>query len=134
MNSRTSEEAKTNMLNRAELRSLTGKKNSHCISIYLPTHRTGMETCQGQIKLKNLLREAENILLALGLTDKEANELISPAQQLLQRGKFWEHQLDGLALFITKDFFRHYLCAGHLPETRSCHRPLLSETIATVFH
>ncbi|MCI0390985.1 MAG: hypothetical protein MOB07_19745 [Acidobacteria bacterium] len=96
------------MLKREELQLLVGKRNDHCASIYLPTHRAGVETRQDPIKLKNLLGDAENRLLALGLKDREARELLKPAQQLLHQENFWQHQSDGLAMFLTKDFFRHY--------------------------
>lgn len=107
---------KIKMLKREELQSLAGKQNSHCVSIYLPTHRAGVETRQDPINLKNLLREAENSLLALGLTGKEARELINPAEQLLSQVDFWQHQSDGLAVFITKDFFRHYSVPLRFPK------------------
>jgi Bacterial archaeo-eukaryotic release factor family 3 len=96
------------ILNREELHSLIGKQSDHCISIYLPTHRAEAEIRQNPIGLKSLLHEAENRLLKLGLWATKAHELLKPAQQLLDQESFWRHQSDGLALFMTEDFFRHY--------------------------
>jgi Bacterial archaeo-eukaryotic release factor family 3 len=104
------------ILNREELHSLVGKQNAHCISIYLPTHRAETETHQDPIRLKNLLREAEIRLHALGLWATTAHELLKPAQQLLDQEYFWRHQNDGLALFLTDDFFRYYSLPIRFPK------------------
>jgi Bacterial archaeo-eukaryotic release factor family 3 len=104
------------ILNREELHSLAGKQNDHCVSIYLSTHPAQAETRQNTIRLKNLLREAENRLLALGLWASKAHELLKPAQQLLEQESFWQHQSDGLALFLTEDFFRHYTLPLRFPK------------------
>jgi hypothetical protein len=104
------------ILNREELHSLVGKQSDHCISIYLPTHRAGTETRQDPIKLKYLLREAENRLIAQGLWATDARELLKPAQQLLDQEYFRQHQGDGLALFLTEDFFRHYSLPLRFPK------------------
>jgi hypothetical protein len=115
---------------REELQSLVGKQNGHCISIYLPTPRAGAENCQDPNRLKNLLREAENLLLAQGLWGAKVHELLKPAQQLLDQGYLWQCQSDGLALFLTHDFFRHYSLPLRFPKlavvTNSFHlKPLL---------
>ncbi len=104
------------ILNREELHSLVGKQNDYCISIYLPTHRAEAETRQDPIRLKNLLREAEKRLLALGLWSAKVQELLKPAQQLFDQEYFWQHQSDGLALFLTEDFFRHYSLPVRFPK------------------
>ena len=54
------------ILTRAELEQLMRKEQPGCVSIYLPTHRTGVETQQDPIRLKNLLREAEKQLSCPG--------------------------------------------------------------------
>jgi hypothetical protein len=104
------------ILNREELHSLVGKQNGPCISIYLPTHRAETETHQDPIRLKYLLREAENRLIAQGLWATNARELLKPAQQLLDQEYFWRHQSDGLALFLTDDFFRYYSLPLRFPK------------------
>jgi Bacterial archaeo-eukaryotic release factor family 3 len=104
------------ILNREELHSLVGKQSDHCISIYLPTHRAEAEIRQDTIGLRSLLQEAENRLLKLGLWATKAHELLKPAQQLLDQESFWQHQSDGLALFMTEDFFRHYSLPLRFPK------------------
>jgi hypothetical protein len=78
------------------------------ISIYMPTHRVGREMQQDPIRLKNLLSKAEQLLLARGSRKPEAENILKPAQTLLEDKIFWQHQSDGLALFITTDFIRYY--------------------------
>jgi hypothetical protein len=96
------------ILTRDELRTLTRKPEGWCVSIYMPTHRVGAEIQQDPIRLKNLLSETEERLLADGLRTSEAQELLEPAEKLLQDGLFWQHQSDGLAIFLSSDQFHYY--------------------------
>jgi len=96
------------MLSGDDLRTLTSKSSGLCVSIYLPTHRAGRETRQGPIRLKNLLGEAEEGLIASGFRIPDAQELLQPARRLLQDGLFWQHQSDGLAIFLSRKMFRYY--------------------------
>lgn len=73
--------------------------NSNCVSIYLPTEKMGIETQKNPIRFKNLIREAEEKLIAYGLKGQEARDLLQPAQEL-DNYDFWQHQGDGLAMFI----------------------------------
>lgn len=70
-----------------------------CVSIFLPTHRSGRETLQGPIHLKNQLREASNSLVAQGVSSSDAAEYLKPLSAYLDDSEFWQHQADGLALF-----------------------------------
>jgi hypothetical protein len=90
-----------------------GKHQGLCISIFMPTFRTGAESQQNQIRFRNLLRMAEEKLLAGGLRPQEIKTLLEPAQALLGNVLFWRKQSDGLALFLSTDFFRSF----SLPET-----------------
>ena len=51
------------ILTRAELEQLMHREQQWCVSIYMPTHRTGSETQQDPLWLKNLLGEAEKTFL-----------------------------------------------------------------------
>jgi hypothetical protein len=78
------------------------------VSLYMPTHRHIPETEQDPIRFKNLLREAEERLIACGLSSKKVRELLQPAQKLLEDASFWKFQSDGLALFLSANLFRTY--------------------------
>ena len=74
-----------------------------CVSIFMPTHRTGRDTEQDPIRFKNLIREAEQRLKDKGLRSPTVREMLNPAEALLLDSDFWNHQSDGLAVFITSD-------------------------------
>ncbi|MBD3233339.1 MAG: hypothetical protein GF315_06410 [candidate division Zixibacteria bacterium] len=97
-----------NRISRDEIRELASKEGDTMISIYLPTHRRGAEVQQNHIRFKNLLSKTLNQLDDLGLRKKEIDSLIEPANDLLNNRDFWEHQEDGLAVFIAPDYFRYY--------------------------
>ncbi len=95
-------------LNREELQNLLDVQEKPCISIFIPTHKTGSETQQANIRLKNLLRDTETKLADLGFKEKEIKELLKPAQQFVGDSLFWQHQQNGLALFLSPGFFRFF--------------------------
>ena len=96
------------VLNRAEIRTLMNERDVPCISLYMPTHRSGKQTQQDPIRFKNLLKQAEERLLANGLRRSEADEVLQPARRLLDDKNFWRHQGDGLALFLSSKTARHF--------------------------
>jgi hypothetical protein len=100
-----------------EIKELMRKRSDSCVSLYLPTHRTGRETLQDPIRLDNLLREAEKKLAAGGMRSSEARELLRPARELLH-DTFFTHSLDdGLSIFVSKNFFKYFKLPVHFPES-----------------
>ena len=91
-----------------QIKGLAKQTASPSISIFLPTHSAGRETQQDPIRFKNLLRDAEKQLLDNGMGPREAGALLQPAQALLDDTNFWNHQHDGLAVFIAADDFHYY--------------------------
>jgi len=79
-----------------------------CVSLYMPAHRAGRETEQDPIRFKNLLRQAEERLLAEGMRSAEVRNFLKEPQRLLQDQSFWRHQSDGLALFCSEDIFHFF--------------------------
>lgn len=96
------------LLSRIDIDRLLEKSSGPVVSLYLPTHRAGPQIQQDPIRLKNLMREAEEGLEALGLRSPEAERILKPARDLLSDGFFWRHQSDGLAVFLARDFHTHY--------------------------
>lgn len=90
-----------------ELATLATAAKDICVSIFLPTERRGVETQQNPIRFKNLLREAEEKLLATGMRGQDAKDLLKPIQEL-DEYEFWQHQSDGLAIFISGNVFSYY--------------------------
>lgn len=96
-----------NSISQNEIQNLIRKDGGLCVSIYLPTVRVG-DTQQNKIRLKNLLRQAEERLAEQGLREAEAAELLTPARRLLDDQTWWEHQGEGLAIFLAKDVFQTF--------------------------
>ena len=92
------------ILNPADLKSLIAQQGKWCVSLYIPTHRFGQEQQQDRVLLKNLLARAETNLLANGLRRPKVQKLMQPAEELLWDQNFWQHQSDGLAIFLSNDF------------------------------
>ena len=96
------------LLPRGELEKLVEECGGPCVSIFLPTHRAGTQTQQDPIRLKNLLVEAREVLLANGLRSTEVDQILEPARELLADEVFWRYQSDGLAVFLSRNDFRSY--------------------------
>ncbi len=97
-----------NELSKDELRLLIEKGKAPCLSITMPTHKAGAEVQQNAIRLKNLLKEAEERLVSGGRRAAEAEKFLEPVQALVKNNPFWRQQSSGLALFLCPDFFRTY--------------------------
>jgi hypothetical protein len=82
--------------------------SSRCVSIYLPTHRFGPQIEQDRIRLKNLLRNAQDQLAELGIRPAEMSDLLGSAQGLVEQSLFWQYQSEGLCLFLAPGFCRYF--------------------------
>lgn len=86
------------------LKNLASVSGDPCVSILMPTHRSGRETQQGPIRLKNLLKEAREKLKAAGHNDDLLDSLASKPDE----NEFWQHQGEGLAIFLNRDDCRMF--------------------------
>jgi hypothetical protein len=100
--------ADMDVLSRDDLDLLVRQSRWPCVSLYMPTHRSGPETQQDPIRLKNLIRRAEERLAAAGIRRPDASEVLRPARELLEDEAFWRHQSEGIALFLRTGWFRSY--------------------------
>jgi hypothetical protein len=82
---------------------LSEKQEKWCLSMFMPTHRVTSLVQENQIRFKNLLRKAEDIL------GSRASDLpMDDLKSLLNDRPFWHDQADGLALFCAPGVFRSY--------------------------
>jgi hypothetical protein len=88
-----------------DIRGLLETTTEPCVSLYMPTHRVGAETEQDPIRLRNLLAAAQMQLVGMGMRGPESQQLLEPAA-LLDTASFWQHQSDGLAVFLAPGFHR----------------------------
>lgn len=79
-----------------EIAQVTGNP---CVSILMRTHRSGREVQQDPIRLRNLLKDASEMLQASDYDD----DLLEPLQSLPNQDEFWQHQGEGLAIYLTPD-------------------------------
>lgn len=100
-----------------DLKELNNYEDGTLISIYIHTHRSGAEVQQDAIRLKNMLNNAEQELLEKGQPRTEVEAILKPAVDLLHDNLFWNHQSDGLALFLSHDWFRSYRLPARFEET-----------------
>jgi len=70
-----------------------------CVSVVMPAERSGRETRQGPIRLRNLLREAGAMLGDLGLRSPDTETLLSGLTGLAEDATFWQHQEESLAAY-----------------------------------
>jgi hypothetical protein len=96
------------ILTRTELEQLMRKEQQWCISIYLPTHPTGMDAQQDPLRLRNQLRETEKRLSSRGVSRRDVQKMLEPASKLLQEPYFRQHQSNGLAIFLSSNGVRRY--------------------------
>jgi hypothetical protein len=86
-----------------------------CISVYLPTHRFHPGNQQDPIRFRNLMNEAETLLLQ-HYPSVEVAKLLQPFQLLAHDEVFWNHRTDGLALLGSVDQFQIFELQRAMPE------------------
>lgn len=119
------------LFQKEDLNRLLDFSSDPCVSIFMPAHRVGRENMQDPIRLKNILAQAEEELKAQGMRMPDAEKLLQPGQDLLNDSFFWQHQSDGLAVFLADGFARNYRLPIEFKEqlviTKRFHlKPLLS--------
>ncbi len=91
-----------------DIAQLAADRSSVCISLYMRAHRTAPENQQDPIRFRNMLSGAEKDLTGLGMRQPAAHAMLEPARSLGAEKTFWQHQNEGLAVFVTENFFRSY--------------------------
>jgi hypothetical protein len=98
------------IISKDKFKELAKVNKINCISIFIPTHRTGEEVNQmmDQKTLKNRLKELDKDPALKQLSDNEKEKLFEPVNGLIEDYEFWQHQSDGLAIFLNQDEFHYY--------------------------
>lgn len=94
-------------LNARDLADLADERGGVRLSFFLPTHRAGPQTERNRIRLKNLVRHAEQALRDDGRPAAEIEATLAPARDLQHRAGPLERPSDGLALWLGPDGARH---------------------------
>ncbi|HEV2756244.1 MAG TPA: hypothetical protein VG318_10780 [Actinomycetota bacterium] len=106
-------------ITREDLTSLLQPQEGLTVSLYHPTVQAAVEPEENSLHLKNLLGRAKDELSERGLPGAEIDALLAPAFDLLDERAFWQHQLQGLAVFVTKDGMRYWKLPFEVEESVS---------------
>jgi len=84
-------------------------QSSCCISVYVPTHRAGVEVNEQQDRLgfKNALQQVRSMMHDKGYTQTEIEKITEPGYKLLRENDIWRNMANGLAVFMSNDYFRY---------------------------
>ena len=93
----TIDQSQLTPLKPSDLSIIAGLSADTCVSILMPTHRSGRQTLQGHIRFKNLLKVAHEKLTESG----QDASLLDPLSPLARSIEFWQHQGEGLAIFLS---------------------------------
>jgi hypothetical protein len=91
-----------------DLRRLGDLRDAICVSFYLPLYVSGNDGPQDAVRLRRILNQAEEQLIAGGMQRYEAEQLTERARTLADNSAFWDHRSDGLAVFLTSSVFYAY--------------------------
>jgi len=107
--------AENGLMTRDEFMKLAEAHNTNCVSIYIPTERAGgpVDAGEGQIRLKNSLKEVREILEEKDLNKKEIAMILDPVEALLDEVQFWRNQSDGLAIYADGEHTEYFTLPEH---------------------
>jgi len=115
------------MLTREDFLPLLEPRGEPAVSIFMPTHEAGPEIRKDPIRLKGLVRRAEEMIG----DRRKARAVLEPARNLIEdNASEWRHMRRGLAIFVAPDFNRLLKLPGRVEEglvvgSRFAIRPLL---------
>lgn len=93
---------------REDLKYLMQEHPSMCLSMYMPTHPRDANHEQDRIRLKNLLRQAQQSIEEQASEDAGLKTNLENARELIIDDDFWSRIGEGLALFIDSSGFSYY--------------------------
>lgn len=96
------------LITTADLQRLSQGGEGPLTSIYLPMQRKGPETRQNPLVLKSALKQAGDELEDLQMRRPDIEAYLKPATSLLDDNPYWQHQEDGLALFLDREGMHGY--------------------------
>lgn len=91
--------------------SMADFKSDVCISIYLPTHQSGIAVNErvDAISFKNAIQKTEKELQHKITEPSRIQQLLEPCYRLLADEAFWNNLSKGLAVFVADNMFRYVL-------------------------
>jgi hypothetical protein len=105
-----------------DLAELAAENGDQLISIYAPMYRAGKQVTQNSIRWKNVTKNVREQLKKRNVEKKEIDTLLGPLEQLIDDDHFWQHQSDGLAVFIKGDQSRCFKVPAQFDELVVVHQ------------
>jgi Bacterial archaeo-eukaryotic release factor family 7 len=87
------------ILTREDLTLLLKSKNRDCLSLFIPTAKSGPDVRQNSTRFRNLLARAEAFLSERGASSSFPEGLLDSLRKLVPDTFFWANQNTGLAVF-----------------------------------
>lgn len=114
------EEYPVDLLTKVDLEQLaeSGRPELH-LSLFIPTHPSGVDVQTDPIRWKNLVSRVEQTLVEQGLAATEIADLLTPAWQLRDDHLAWRYMSDGLAMFLRPGWHRMFRVPVDVPEVAS---------------
>lgn len=105
-------------LSKDDFTSLANHREEYCVTLYLPTHKYGVEVNERQdaIRFKHMLQQVQQQLLQKGMARDMVETMLQPGFDLQQDDDFWRRQQNGLAVFITQDRCRYIQLPFHVEQ------------------
>jgi hypothetical protein len=105
------------LLGDADLTELVHHVGPAHVSLFMPAHRAGPDTRQDPIRFRNLLSRANTLLTEQeDMTARETGGLLAPVRELGEDTGFWQHQADGLAVYVAPGLMRSFRVPLELDE------------------
>lgn len=102
---------------RSEIIALNRVRAVACVSIYLKTTPLTQQTDASRIELRNLARQAQEQMEAVGLEKRHVASLMEQLDELRDDDEFWAVQANTLAVLATPDSIRTFRLANELTPT-----------------
>jgi len=94
-----------NSITHDSLSSLSVNHSVPCLSLYQPTHRHHPGNQEDPIRFRNLVKQLDQSLQKR-FTTAEIRALLEPFEALSRDHEFWNHSMDGMAVFGAPGFFQ----------------------------
>jgi hypothetical protein len=106
------------MITKKKVVELSKIHSAFCVSIFIPTHRSGKDSISGKdaLNLKNQLKDIKLKLDEQGMSKEDVEKFVKPVNDLLNDNKFWKHQSDGLAIFLSENLYEKYTVPVYFEE------------------
>jgi len=93
---------------RDDLRGLVEATDEPVVSIYMPTHRAGRDVRENATRFKNMMKLVRERLDDRFPNNSSLRASLKEAAALEADDKWWQHQSDGLAVFLDVHRFNRY--------------------------